>query len=83
MMWIHSYSDQNHQEVGNVKQKGSRKTGSVEKLVCPRVNDDQKIDVHDQKLNSGRPHDYWIFKSFLFIILLISPFFYCITALRT
>ena len=30
------------------------------KLACPRVNDDQKIDVDDQKLNSGRPHDYWI-----------------------
>ena len=44
------------------------------KLACPRVNDDQKIDVDDQKLNSGRPHDYWIFKSFLSIILLVfSP----------
>ena len=29
------------------------------KLACPRVNDDHKIDVGDQKLNSGRPHDYW------------------------
>ena len=28
------------------------------KLACPRVNDDQKMDVDDQKLNSGRPHDY-------------------------
>ena len=28
------------------------------KLACPRVNDDQKIDVGDQNLNSGRPHDY-------------------------
>ena len=27
------------------------------KLACPRVNDDQKKDVDDQKLNSGRPHD--------------------------
>ena len=27
------------------------------KLACPRVNDDQKIGVDDQKLNSGRPHD--------------------------
>ena len=25
------------------------------------VNDDQKKDVDDQKLNSGRPHDYWNF----------------------
>ena len=31
------------------------------KFACPRVNDDQKIDVDDQKLNSGGPHDYWIF----------------------
>ena len=31
------------------------------KLACPRVNDDQKKDVDDQKLNSGRPHDYWNF----------------------
>ena len=53
------------------------------KLACPRVNDDQKIDVDDQKLNSGRPHDYWIFKSFLSIILLIFPLFvYCLTALQ-
>ena len=29
----------------------------IGKLACPRVNDDQKIDVDDQKLNSGRPHD--------------------------
>ena len=31
------------------------------KLACPRVNDDQKKDVDDQKLNSGRPHAYWNF----------------------
>ena len=30
------------------------------KLVCLHVNDDQEIDVDDQKCNSGRPHDYWI-----------------------
>ena len=30
------------------------------KLACPRVNDDQKIAVDDQKQNSGRPHNYWI-----------------------
>ena len=29
-------------------------------MACPRVNGDQKIDVDDQKWNSGRPHDYWI-----------------------
>ena len=34
----------------------------VGKLACPRVNDDQKTVVDDQKLNSGRPHDYWIFE---------------------
>ena len=32
------------------------------KLACPRVNEDQKIDVGDWKLNSGRPHDAQIFK---------------------
>ena len=37
------------------------------KLACPRVNDDQKLDVDDQKLSSGRPHDYWILQRlFLF-----------------
>ena len=30
------------------------------KLACPRVNDNQKIDVDDHKHNSGRPHDYGI-----------------------
>ena len=33
-------------------------------------------------LNSGRPHDYWILKSVLFIILLFFLFFYCLTALQ-
>ena len=26
-------------------------------MACPRVDDDQKNDVDDHKLNSGRPHD--------------------------
>ena len=34
------------------------------KFACPRVNDDQKIYVDDHKLNSGRPHDYWILENF-------------------
>ena len=38
------------------------------KLLCPRVNGDQKIDVGDQKLNSGRPHDYWILESLFYKI---------------
>ena len=33
------------------------------KLACPRVNDDQKMHVEDQKLNSGRPHEYWILEA--------------------
>ena len=37
------------------------------KLACPRVNDDQKMNVGDQKLNSGRPRDYWILES-LFLL---------------
>ena len=45
------------------------------KLACPRVNDDHKIDVDDQKLNSGRPHDYWIFGSLFYIISLIFSVF--------
>ena len=53
------------------------------KLACPLVNDDQKIDVDDQKQNSGRPHDYWILDRFAYTILLdfpIFPFsFYCST----
>ena len=28
------------------------------KLACPLVNDDQKIDVDDQKLSSDCPPDY-------------------------
>ena len=43
------------------------------KLACPRVNDDQKIDVDDQKWNSGRPHDYWILESLFYKTLLIFP----------
>ena len=39
---------------------------SLGKLVCPRVNDDQKIDVDEQKL---------IFEGFLFVKLLIFPIF--------
>ena len=31
------------------------------KLACPRVKDDQKSGVDDQKLNSSRPHDDWSF----------------------
>ena len=30
-------------------------------MACPRANDDQKKDVDNQNLNSGRPHDYLIF----------------------
>ena len=37
------------------------KTARLGKLACPRVNDDPKKDVDDHKLDSGRPHDYWIF----------------------
>ena len=32
------------------------------KVVCTRVNDDQKIDVGDQNLNSGCSHDAQILK---------------------
>ena len=38
----------------------------LRKLACPRVNDDQKIHVGDQKLSPGRPHDYWILKKFIY-----------------
>ena len=31
------------------------------KLACPRVNDDQKNCVGDQKLNFCSPHDNWMF----------------------
>ena len=47
------------------------------KLACPRVNDDQKIDVDDQKLNSGRPHDYWILENLFYKCCLSFQFFYC------
>ena len=40
-------------------------------LACPRVNDDQKIYVGDQKFNSGRPHDYWTLESLFYKILFI------------
>ena len=45
------------------------------KLACPRVNDDQKIHVDDQKWNSGRPHDYWILESLFYEIFFIFYFF--------
>ena len=50
------------------------------KLACPLVNDDQKIDVGDQKWNSGCPHDYWILESLFYEISCF--FFYCFTALQ-
>ena len=31
------------------------------KMVCSCVNDDQNIDVDDQKLNSGRPQNWTFF----------------------
>ena len=47
------------------------------KLACPRVNDDQKIGVDDQLLNSGPPHDDWILESLHFEIMLnFSPSFF-------
>ena len=49
--------------------------GRLGKLACPRVNDDQKIHVDDQKLNSGRPHDYCILESLFYKILLIFHMF--------
>ena len=45
--------------------------GRLGKLACPRVNDDQEIDVDDQKLNSGRPHDYWILGNLFYKMLFI------------
>ena len=45
------------------------------KLACPRVNNDQKINVGDQKLNSGRPHGYWILESLFYKISLIFSIF--------
>ena len=46
------------------------------KLACPRVNDDQKIDVDDQKCNSGCPHDYWILESLFYEVLFIFFYFF-------
>ena len=44
---------------------------------CPCVNDDQEIDVDDQKCNSSSPHDdYWILEN-LFYKILFFLFFYC------
>ena len=45
------------------------------KLACPRVNDDQKINVGELKLNSGRPHDYWILESLFYKISFIFSIF--------
>ena len=39
------------------------------KLACPRVNDDQKIDVDDKKLNSGHPHDNQLISGYSLIHL--------------
>ena len=44
--------------------------------MCPRVNDDQKIDVDNQKLCSGRPHDYWILERLFYTILHFSYLFH-------
>ena len=44
-------------------------------MACPCVNDGQKIDVDDKKLNSGRPHDSWILESLFYKMLLIIPIF--------
>ena len=41
------------------------------KLVSPCVNDDQKIDLDNQKLNSDLPRDYWILDSLVYKILFI------------
>ena len=53
----------------------SRCHSRLGKLACPRVNDDQKIGVDDQKWNSGRPHDYWILESLFYEILFICSIF--------
>ena len=45
------------------------------KLACPCVNDDQNIHVDDPKMNSGRPHDYWILERLFHEILSFSPLF--------
>ena len=39
------------------------------KLAGPCVNDDQKLHVDYQNLNSGRPHDYWIWERLIYEIL--------------
>ena len=49
--------------------------GRLGKLACPRVNDDQKIGVDDQKCNSGRPHDYWVLESLFYKIVSIISIF--------
>ena len=52
-------------------------------MACHHVNDDQKIDVDDQKPNSGRPHDYWILDRLPCKIVsdfpIISASYYCFT----
>ena len=45
------------------------------KLACPRVNDDQKIYVGDQKSNSGCPHDYWTLESLFYKTVFILSMF--------
>ena len=52
--------------------------GRLGKCTFPCVNDEQKIDVDNQKLSSGRPHDYWISESLFFKIL----FFFIFLSLR-
>ena len=53
------------------------------KLACPRVNDDHKIDVDDQKLSSGRPHDDWTSGCIFYKLLLnIIDFSLLFTALQ-
>ena len=49
---------------------------SLGKLACPRVNDDQEIDVDDQKWNSGRPHHFWILETLFYEISFIFFYFY-------
>ena len=49
---LQKYSD-------NPDQVRNRDAIKLGKLACPLVNDDQKIDVGDQKCISGRPQDYW------------------------
>ena len=54
--------------------KTARRLG---KKACPRVNDDQKTVVDGQKLNSGRPHDNWIFERLSLKKSLFFLSFYC------